>query len=798
MRERRGISYRWPKAYEEWPDGFLGGNGYTGIIVFGNPLEETVIFNHRLFHIAATRSRSFLTVSKEDRTAIRRACAAGDFQRANELADRTHGWKDGGEGNKHPGYEMKIRMPEDGKIEKYARVCDYCTGEIAVGWEDNRGKWNRFVFVSRKDDVIVQRITAPAGRAVSCELEVGIEKGMHFPDGMTFESSIGLRWICMRGIYPEPDKTGGAGYEGVTCVLVSGKNAAVVKEKDALRINGAREVLLLTKIAHYMHECRQEWEKERLQSELEEILRTYRYAGDTGSLYEEMLEQHTMIHRELYDRVTLDLCAAKKDRDKPNEKLLKEQRETAVLLPALYERLFDAGRYHFLCSSGAFGAPDLLGIWTGSCNVGWNGFYHLDANLNLQISGAVIGNMPELMEGYFYLNECWAEDFRTNAQKLLGCRGLLAGGNTPGASSGLISALNFAYPYHYATGEEAWLLYPFWEYFQVTGDLNFLKNRLYPLLYEMGLFYEDFLAETYHAGKYIFAGSVSPENQPKGLGLSLVNNAAFDIAGARFALTTLLEVCSLLGMEKKNRQEMQRWQSILDKLPDYRINEDGALAEWAWEGLKDQYNHRHSSGLIGVWPYHEITPEKDAILCEAARIALHKRDQYTYEDAGHGLLHAALIAACLKETDSLTRKLLRLGREDFYFTGLATAHYPDHRVFCTDVAHTLPAILMEMLVYSEEHVLELLPALPACLPKGEICGMRGRNRITVEKMAWDVKRGEVSCVLTSAVDQSICLILRRGIAKIVTRVNVAASPLGEIAREIFLEAGKAAALKICF
>lgn len=394
--------------------------------------------------------------------------------------------------------------------------------------------------------------------------------------------------------------------------------------------------------------------------------------------------------------------------------------------------------------------------------MGWNGFYHLDANLNLQISGVTIGNMAELMEGYFYLNEAWADDFHTNARKLLGCRGLLAGGNTPGASSGLLSALNFAYPYHYVTGEEAWLLYPFWEYYQVTGDLCFLRDRLYPLLYQLGLFYEDFLVEQDENGRYIFAGSISPENQPKRLGLSLVNNAAFDIAGARFALTTLIRICRILGTEQGENEGAERWQGILDRLPAYRINKDGALAEWAWEGLEDQYDHRHSSGLIGVWPYHEITPDQDETLYQAAKIALHKRDEYPYENAEHGLLHAALIAACLKEADSLEQKLPRLGKEDFYFDGLAAAHYPEHQVFCMDVAHTLPAILMEMLIYSEEHVLELLPALPKSLPRGEIRGVLGRSRITIDRLVWNLEEDIVECALTSAVDLKITLLVRQG------------------------------------
>lgn len=773
MRQRKGISYIWPTKYEEWADGFLAGNGTLGIIVFGDPLKETVIFNHRKFNIAATHPRSFSQVSAEDLEEIRKACAQGDFRRANDLADQTHGWQDGGEGNRHPGYRMKIEMDSAGTLKNYVRECDFRTGEIFVRWENECGSFCRSTFVSRKDDVVVQKIAGTQGQPFDCRLQLGVEAGMHLPEGMEFFQENAENFLIFRALYPEPEKTDGAGYEGITRVVIQGEEAKAAVDgaqaaaaaiasgqtndqpsmaaaitsgqaaiQPAFRITGAKEVVLITAIHRQDKDCIQEWEKKLLQRKLQEL----------PADYDRLLQAHLPLHQNIYDRVSLDLEASEADRNKSNEELLQQQKASGTLQTALLERLFDAGRYHFMCAAGENGAPDLLGIWTGDCNVGWNGYYHLDANLNLQISGANVGNMTELMEGYFRLNEIWKEDFQTNAKKLLGCRGLLACGNTPGAASGLISALNYAYPYHYVTGEEAWLLYPFWEYYQITGDRDFLKNRLYPLLYELGLFYEDFLVEKDGNGKYIFAGSISPENQPEGLGLSLVNNSAFDIAGARFGLTTLLKVCEILGEESRTC-----WREILEHLPEYRINEDGALAEWAWEGLRDHYDHRHSSGLIGVYPYHEITAWGDERLYRAAEKALEMRDAYPYEDAGHGLLHAALIACVLKNAPSVQNKLLRLCREDFYFTGLGTAHYPEHKVFCTDVAHALPAILMEMLIYSEEGIVELLPALPEELKKGEITGVLGRSRLRIERLAWDMEKGQAECSITSGIAQKLTL-----------------------------------------
>ncbi|MBW7457877.1 discoidin domain-containing protein, partial [Paenibacillus sepulcri] len=470
------------------------------------------------------------------------------------------------------------------------------------------------------------------------------------------------------------------------------------------------------------------------------------------------------------------------------------QKASATPVPALYERMFYSGRYHLLGSSNDTAAPDLLGNWTGDSNVGWDGYYHLDANLNLQISGGNIGNMPEAMAGYFYLNKQWQDDFRTNARKLLGTRGMLTGGNTPNGE-GLISNINFDYPYQYVTGGESWLLYPFWEHYEVTGDKDFLANQYYPLIRDMGDFYEDFLVEKDSSGKYIFAGSISPENRPAG-GVPLSVNSVYDISGARFALETLIETSAILG---KDQDKIPVWQELLDNLPPYLVNNDGALAEWAWPDLmnKNNYQHRHSSGMMPVWPYREITPEKNQELYDAARISLQKKDGGNYENAGHGLLHSALIAADLNNADSVNAKLMRFAKDDYYYTSLATSHYNNHGTFATDVVNSVPTIMMEMLATSDAGTLELLPALPKSLKTGSISGMLGKSRFTIDNLSWDMDHRTVEARLTSGIDQDLTLIQRAGIEEISSDdVEIQSSPLGNIARILPLKANETVTVKL--
>ena len=747
----RGVSYTYPQSYEQWQHSFFAGNGKTGIILFGDPISESVVFTSRMFNFPSAVERSFAVVPKDTVEKISALCAQGLFSEANSLAVSSSQWKDGGEGGRHPGFMMKIDMPVVGEVRDYSRECDYSTGEISVKWSDDCGKWERKCFVSRDEDVMVMKITHD-GEHFDCKVSMSLPAGAHFPDGMTV---IGRHpGKSMSGIdvrYARPFDS--QGFSGL--VKAESEDGSIGFRNDTLMATGVKELTLVAKVGKFKDS---ETGMDSLVAEL---------AGVNND-YDGLFSHHSDIHSDIYNRVTVDFGADDASRALPNEVLLKMQKESDTPVPALWERLFYAGRYHFLSSGNEITPPDLLGIWTGDCNVGWGGYYHLDANLNLQVSSGNVCNMPEVMEGYFNLNEVWAKDFERNARDLLGCRGMVACGNTPGLSSGLMASINEYYPYHYATGEEGWLLYPFWEYYQTTGDKVFLKDRLLPLLEKMGDFYEDFLRHKDADGKYILTGSVSPENRPSNLPVSLLNNSAFDVAGARWCLSTLVKTCDILGVYQEPGGRRAKWQELYISLPGYRINADDAVSEWGWEGLEDHYHHRHSSHLMMVWPYREVSPVRYPDWYVAAGKALDMRDRYDYENAGHGYLHAALIAAVLGNRESFASKMNNLTRRDFFYDGLVSAHYPDYGVFCTDVCNSLPGLVAEMLVGSDEDGIHLLPALVEGLPKGSVTGLKTRCGVTVERMDWDVDAGTVTVAMRSLSPHTVRLNVGDNAPEIVT------------------------------
>lgn len=422
-------------------------------------------------------------------------------------------------------------------------------------------------------------------------------------------------------------------------------------------------------------------------------------------------------------------------------------------LAAFYELMHAVGRYALICGGTGDLAPSLMGLWGNEWTPPWDGRYTFDANLNLAMSAVSQGNLPEVMHTYTSFLERYTEDWRRNAQQLYGCDGVvtdLCQGWRHGA------VLMSTYPW---TGGAGWLSNYLYDHYLFTQDRDYLRQHVVPLLEEVAAFYEDFL-QTYpsHNGRAVFYPSISPENTPvmtpADQSTNVVPNATGEISICREAVTHLIEACNELNIEQDN---IPRWRALLSRLPDYVINSDGALAEWAYPGLGDRYNHRHSSHLYAIYPSLEVSPKRTPDLFKAARTAMEKRlEAGLGGDSAHGLMHISLIAARLKNADLLWRMLTDFASLPFLNTSFITCHNPGPRIYNLDATFSMPAVMMEMLLYSEPGLVELLPALPIKhFSRGTLCGALARGGIVVEQLHWNKTLNRVDGTLRSAQAQTI-------------------------------------------
>ncbi|EPD64490.1 glycosyl hydrolase family 95 catalytic domain-containing protein [Streptomyces sp. HGB0020] len=668
-----------PRPATRWEDGFLSGNGRHGALVFGDPNDERVVVTHHTL-VRPNGGESARPPELADQLpALKDRLMAGEWDAAEAFTDgRELQWVQ----PFHPAFWIRLRRTPGEQPPGHRRSVDFTTGVVQTVCQ---GRTSR-VFVSRADDVIVQHLTAPDVDIALDHRLPGAPSGLAVGEGAVLTPEGAL--LTLRVRYPDSDTA----YTGLTLVVATG--GRTVLTPPGARVTGAASVLLLTRVLRHSGELDITPHARALRS----------LVPQDEDPYATLLTRHTALHRTAYERVTLDLGADEAERALPGSQLLARPDS-----PALLERLFAAGRYHLLSASGLF-PPRLVGLWTGDWNTAWSGAFTNDANLNLQTSSAAAAALPEVTEAHASLIERQMEDWAENARTVFGARGVVAPAHTDG-ESGLSYHFSREYPLHLWTAGADWLLKPLVDHDETHGTRD---PRTTHALAQVALFYEDFLDRTDPDGRVVVVPSYSPENRPVGAGWGAVN-AAMDLSAARHALLTAAD---------RHPRHAERWRALADRLPPHRINADGALAEWARPGLDDTYDHRHLSHLYGVWPLDEINPYDTPELAAAAHRALELRG--AENESAHGHLHHALVAARLRDGERVAHALGQVLKGDYFHTSLMSAHYPNRDVYNADAAHTLPAVLIEMLVQSTPDRLVLLPALPDAYPHGRLRGVRTR------------------------------------------------------------------------
>ncbi|MFD8814705.1 glycoside hydrolase N-terminal domain-containing protein [Streptomyces sp. NPDC059627] len=666
-----------------WEDAFLSGNGRHGVLVFGDPNDDRVIVSHHTLVRPNGGEHARPPRLAAELTGVQDRLLAGESDAAESFTDgRPLQWVQ----PFHPAFQIRLRRPH-GRPDGYRRSVDFTTGEVTATAAD----WTSRVFVSRADDVIVQQVTGTAGLALDLDIALdhrlpGAPSGLGVGHGALRTPEGAL--LSLRARYPDSDRA----YTGITLVAVTGGTTELVP--PGVRAGGAESVLLLTRVRRHTGEL--------------DVTAEARELGDLlagRQSYDALLARHLGAHRTAYTRAALDLAADPAERALPGSQLLRKPAGAALL-----ERLFAAGRYHLLSASG-LNPPRLTGLWTGDWDTAWSGAFTNDANVNLQTASAAAAALPEVTQACAALIRRQLGDWRENARAVFGARGAVAPAHSDG-ESGLAYHFSREYPLHLWTAGADWLLKPLVDHDEIRGERD---PGTAAALAEVARFYEDFLTRTDADGHLVIVPSYSPENRPANASWGAVN-AAMDLSAARHALRT--------AADYHPGPDAERWRALADRLPPHRTNADGALAEWAWPGLDDTYDHRHLSHLYGVWPLDEITPYDTPELAAAAHRALELRG--AENDSAHGHLHHALIAARLRDAARVSAALAQVLDGDFFHASLMSAHYPHRHVYNADAAHALPAVLTEALVQSTPDRLVLLPAPPAALGRGRLTGIRTR------------------------------------------------------------------------
>lgn len=745
----RGFTSWLPAA--SWEQALLSGNGEMGAMVMGQPHDETIILSHAALYLPQRRSANLIDQgAKLD--SIRALLLAGKWQEAAQLPVRLR--QQAAYTNERdpfiPAFDIRIHQ-EASNVKRYQRSVNFETGEAIVDWEDDRGIFQRRLFVSRSDSLIVLSIKGTAPLNMSIEFDRRTVEWMqwNFVNQFVKESAAAIwqdQWLHYHSMFTYQHPGAVHGYEGLGRVVCKG--GRLTRRGTALVVENAKELLLLVKVLPVYEQT--------ITPELKRFV-------STTLDYKQLLARHVVLHAELFNRVKLRLPANENDRRLNAEALLLKARDSVPL--ALVERAFDAGRYNIISATG-FYPPNLQGIWTGTWTSPWAGGMTNDGNLPVAISMNLPGNMPELMEAYFRYHEKLLPDYRRAAQRLFHCRGIHIPAQQ--TTTGLDTDFNETWCLSFWTGAAGWAAHYFWDYYQYTRDTGFLRSRAYPFMKEAAQFYEDFLVKDAD-GKLQFNPSYSPENNPRNTSSQAAINSSMDIAIANQLLKSCIEAARSLHTDT---DKIGLWQSILQNLPAYEVF-GGTLREWNWPGLEENPDHRHVSQLYAFFDERpDVISSRPELRGGAIQVLQQKLRFRRSEDGGEmafGLVHLGLIAAHLDLGEEAWQCVKWLSSK-YWSPGMGSYHNVN-ALFNTDISGGLPYLISQMLVYSEPGKLLLFPALPKEWKEGSMEGLLLRGGIKLKKLEWNNNRVKLLLHTSLAQQLTIALPFRTTITKAVNVNN---------------------------
>lgn len=727
------LVYSRPSA--KWMGALPLGNGRLGAMVYGGTDVETIALNEVTMWSGQPDPEANNLCGSDRLREMREAFLSGDYKRGNDL-----GWQylcghGKSFGTNLPFGDLLIETG-GGDVSGYRRELALDEAVARVGFVCGGTRFSREYFASNPAQALVVRYTADKAHALSATVSMRMLRHS--------EVTARANQIDITGDARfDKNGEGGVRFRGIVRVMADGGSVRSVG--DRLVVDRADAMTIIVDI-------RTDFQNINYRSQ---CLNTVETAA--SRTYDELKREHVADFKAIFDRMDIDLGRPTTDANTTDEMFAEAHK--GLSNPAFDALFFQYGRYMQISSSRE-NSPlpsNLQGIWNDNlaCNMPWTCDYHLDINIQQNYWSANIANMAETNAPLFTYIGLLAKYGSVTARKMYGCGGWVAhtinnvwGDTAPGSACSW--AMNVT--------AGAWMATHLWTHYEYTLDKDYLREVGYPLLKETAQFFVDYMVEDPKTGYLLSGPSISPENGFRGAdgrGYSLSMMPTIDRAVIYDIYNACIQSAKILGIDDDFSRRLQR---DIKKLPPLRLLDNGELAEWYLDVVRDDPSHRHASHLLALYPFGQISPFKTPGLAEGCRLFLENQTSHAnWEDTewtrGNNINFYARLLDGEKAYESLKGLYTGFMRENLMTVSPAGIAGAESDIFSFDATEAAVAGVCEMLLQSYDGMLNFLPALPKAWKSGSIKGVCARGGIEAD-FAWK-NRKVVSATLRSRVDQTV-------------------------------------------